>query len=340
MNTPLDAKSDSSALKPRKRHWSRTGIGMSSIAALLVAMTASSAPAWADPDVDELEDELDSEYETLEGVVEDYNAARVELEETQEMIEELEETLAPYEEELDELYDRTSDFIVSVHINQGLGDIERLLDAGSPEALVERLTQMNAASMYDAALIDELIEVSGEYQDQLEELEILYEEVSEQETELDAQAENIEANIDDLQDDWSDAALSQGTEAGTPADYTPTYIAGDRGEVVTRALSNLGAPYGWGSSGPDAYDCSGLVLDAYREVGISLPHNAAAQYNQTTTISRDNLQAGDLVFYNGLEHMGMYIGDGYIVHSSTYGKPAQIVSIDHGNTWYGATTVF
>ncbi|QSB05563.1 C40 family peptidase [Natronoglycomyces albus] len=346
MNTPLGAdnserdSAQAGPAGPGRRHWSRTGLGVASIAALLVAVAASSTPAYADRDIEEIEEELETSHQTLEEVVEEYNAIRVELEDTQEMIAELEDTLEPYEEQLEQLYERTSAFIVTAHISQGLGEFERLLEAGSAEALVERMTQLNAANMYDVALIDELVEVSAEYHEQLQLLEDMREDIAAQEEELESMAQTIESEIEALQNDWSEAALSQGTASGVAIDYDLPYIPGDRGKVVRRALSNIGAPYGWGSSGPNAYDCSGLVLDAYREIGIPLPHNAAAQYNQTTPISRDALQPGDLVFYNGLAHMGMYIGDGLIIHASTYSKPAQIVSLDHGNSWYGATTVF
>nr|WP_277605842.1 C40 family peptidase [Glycomyces sp. L485] len=105
------------------------------------------------------------------------------------------------------------------------------------------------------------------------------------------------------------------------------------------ALDQIGDQYVWGAAGPNQYDCSGLMLDAYAQVGISLPHNAAAQYNMTAKISRDEIRPGDLVFYNSLSHVGMAIGNGYIVHAPNSRSVVKVVRIDHGNVYYGATRV-
>nr|WP_255672071.1 C40 family peptidase [Glycomyces amatae] len=109
--------------------------------------------------------------------------------------------------------------------------------------------------------------------------------------------------------------------------------------VVDFALDQLGEPYVWGSAGPNSWDCSGLMLGAYAQIGISLPHNAAAQNNLVASISEDELQPGDFVFYNNLAHVGMYIGNGLIVHAPNSTTVVKIVELHHGNVYYGAGTL-
>jgi len=76
--------------------------------------------------------------------------------------------------------------------------------------------------------------------------------------------------------------------------------------VVSAALSQLGVPYHWAGASPsEGFDCSGLTMWAYAQVGVSLPHNAAAQHSMGTPVSRADLQPGDLVFFNGDNHEGM-----------------------------------
>ena len=107
--------------------------------------------------------------------------------------------------------------------------------------------------------------------------------------------------------------------------------------VVGIALSMLGTPYVWGGSAPGGFDCSGLVMWAYAQVGVSLPHSSYAQYGYGVPVSRDQLQPGDLVFFDGLGHVGIYIGGDQFVHAPHTGDVVKISSLDEA--WYAATYV-
>ena len=81
-------------------------------------------------------------------------------------------------------------------------------------------------------------------------------------------------------------------------------------------MQYLGTPYVWGGASPSGFDCSGFSMYVYAQMGVSLPHNAAMQYNTVGTyVPRDQLQAGDLVFFDGLGHMGIYIGGDQFIHA-------------------------
>ncbi|MGI8607396.1 MAG: NlpC/P60 family protein [Gaiellaceae bacterium] len=109
------------------------------------------------------------------------------------------------------------------------------------------------------------------------------------------------------------------------------------GGVVAIAMKYLGVPYVWGGASPSGFDCSGLIMYAYAQVGVSLPHNAAMQYGYGSPVSKDQLQAGDLVFFNGLGHNGMYIGGGSFIHAPHSGDVVKISSLS--DSWYAATYV-
>ena len=102
--------------------------------------------------------------------------------------------------------------------------------------------------------------------------------------------------------------------------------------AVEVAMKYRGAPYRWGSAGPSGFDCSGFVLHVYGQVGVSLPHNAAMQYQYGTPVSRDSLEPGDLVFFDRLRHNGIYIGDGRFIHSRQTGKRVSVANLD--DDWY------
>jgi cell wall-associated NlpC family hydrolase len=105
--------------------------------------------------------------------------------------------------------------------------------------------------------------------------------------------------------------------------------------VIRFACAQIGKPYVWGAEGPGSYDCSGLTLRAWAQVGVGLPHNAAAQRRAVKSVSRSQLRPGDLVFYYAdLHHVAMYAGKingtDWIVHASQSGEPVQMRKMDAG----------
>lgn len=109
----------------------------------------------------------------------------------------------------------------------------------------------------------------------------------------------------------------------------PGDASGKAAGAVRAALSKLGRPYVWAAAGPSTFDCSGLTLWAYKQVGVNLPHYTGSQWNSGTHVSKAELRPGDLVFfYSDLHHMGMYIGGGKMVHAPQTGDVVKISPIE------------
>lgn len=102
----------------------------------------------------------------------------------------------------------------------------------------------------------------------------------------------------------------------------------DGAAVVQAALTRVGAPYSWGATGPDAFDCSGLIKWAFLQNGKSLPRSSQALAAGGQPVATTAVQPGDIVtFYSDASHAGIYIGDGNMVHASTYGTPVKVAPI-------------
>ena len=124
-------------------------------------------------------------------------------------------------------------------------------------------------------------------------------------------------------------------DSSTPSVPVPS---SQYGGVVGIAMQYLGTPYVWGGASPGGFDCSGFAMYVYAQMGVSLPHNAAMQYNTVGSyVPRDQLQPGDLVFFDGLGHMGIYIGGGQFIHAPHTGDVVKISSLS--DSWYAATYV-
>ncbi|GAB3692436.1 C40 family peptidase [Corynebacterium nasicanis] len=159
--------------------------------------------------------------------------------------------------------------------------------------------------------------------------------LEEQHRALAAEQEELQARIREIEEKVStlDAAARARWESKNNP-LAPFSLTGEG--AVGAALSKLGSPYGWGATGPDQFDCSGLMLWAHQQQGKSIPRTSQAQLAGGTPVSRADLQPGDIVgYYPGVTHVGMYIGNGQLVHASDYGIPVQVVSVD-SMPWAGA----
>jgi cell wall-associated NlpC family hydrolase len=149
------------------------------------------------------------------------------------------------------------------------------------------------------------------------------------ESAMNAKSQAIQAQINKVNSSAMTQAMAIFDQTGQ---YPNIAIPGGNGvgAVALRyALSKRGDPYIWGAAGPGEFDCSGLVMWAYAQEGISLPHYTGSQWNSGMHISRDQLQPGDLVFFFAdISHVGLYLGNGLMVDAPSFGQTVQVQPID------------
>jgi cell wall-associated NlpC family hydrolase len=124
-----------------------------------------------------------------------------------------------------------------------------------------------------------------------------------------------------------------GVAATTPEGSTVAPPA-THGGVVGIAMQYLGVPYVWGGASPRGFDCSGLVMYVFAQIGVSLPHSSYAQFGMGSPVGIGELQPGDIVFFAGASHEGIYIGGGQFIHAPHTGDVVKISSL---SGWYSST---
>lgn len=135
------------------------------------------------------------------------------------------------------------------------------------------------------------------------------------------------------------APPADGAPEGAPPDALPSMGGGGGGATIAvqAALTQVGTPYSWGGAAPGGFDCSGLVMWAFQQAGIGLPHSSQAQASGGQPVSLSDLEPGDvLTFYSDASHSGIYVGDGMMIHSSTYGQPVRVVPMNSSGPIHNA----
>jgi len=130
-------------------------------------------------------------------------------------------------------------------------------------------------------------------------------------------------------------------QAAAPVEFAnpaPQVSTGQR--ILDAAKTRVGSPYVWGATGPNSFDCSGLTSWAYKEAGISIPRTSQAQIGGGTPVAKSDLQPGDIVaFYSGATHVGIYAGNGQVVHAPYSGTTVSYAPVD-SMPFYGATRYY
>ncbi|MEN8705748.1 MAG: NlpC/P60 family protein [Nocardioides marinisabuli] len=304
--------------------------------ALLVGAVAfvPASPALAEPDIDDVQARVDRLYHEAEQASERHNDARIELEELQRELDAVRADQERQDEQMSAVREQVRDSIVRTYQGQNLSAVGRVVVADDPSAF---LAQMSTLSAYDG-LQDQLFDT---YSTEVKALDIRRQATAAQAAELaDVEAELAEekATIDEKVDE-AEALLSrletEAREAIVSRDASRTETApvsvpasGRAAAAVQYALAQVGKSYVYGAAGPSSFDCSGLTMMAWRQAGVSLPHSSSAQYGGGTKVSTSALQPGDLVYYySPISHVGIYIGNGQIVHAANPSTGVQITGV-------------
>jgi cell wall-associated NlpC family hydrolase len=217
------------------------------------------------------------------------------------------------------------------YMNSGLDPTLQALTAGNPQQF---LSQASTITELDQSSGDKVNTLSNEVDQALRDKQVADQQVASV-TVLEAQMKAKQQAIDAKIDVVNSAAMRQAMAVFTQTGHYPNISIPTENTVGEQALqaamTREGDPYVWGAAGPGAFDCSGLVVWAYAQEGIALPHFTGDLWNSGVHVTRADLEPGDLVFFFAdISHVGIYIGDGMMIDAPDFGQTVQVqpVSLD------------
>jgi cell wall-associated NlpC family hydrolase len=358
-NPPNMASSLSAA---RRRAFTGRRVLVTLAAAAGVAVT--SFPAVAAPETPENSQEaaalVAARAHDLEVVTEEFNDARVQLEAQQAEAAEAATQAEAADAAVVDARDKVREVARSAYTGDQLSTLQAMLTSESAGELLDRVGTLDTIAQHNNGVLGEAQEATeaaaaskaaadaaaAEAKAQVDRVAArqagLQSQIAEYQADLarlTAEEQQRAAELAEQQhaaapaaapaDDRSAPAASRSTTRQPAAPPAPVAAgSGAAQTAVDTALAQLGDPYVWAAAGPNAFDCSGLTQYAFAAAGVSLPHSSRAQATMGSPVSLNALQPGDLLFYySPVSHVGMYIGNGQMVHASTSGQPVKIGSI-------------
>jgi peptidoglycan DL-endopeptidase CwlO len=340
------AQSHRSARPTRARRL-RAGVLVGASAAVTLALlpgTAAAEPGEATTSDEAAALVADAGHD-LEVVTEKYNEARETLRQQRAEVEAAEKDAAEAEDELSALDGQIRELARTAYTGDSpTATLDLMLTSDSADEFLTSMGTLDAIAGHTDEAISEVSAVSEEAAQARAGAEAAAKEAEATLARIEDQKSDLEARIADYEEQYD--ALSAAEQSAADATHVGTVVAapqaakapGQAAQVaVDTAMAQIGDPYVWAAAGPDAFDCSGLTQYAYAAAGVSLPHSSSMQSQMGTPVSRSELQPGDLLFfYSPVSHVGMYIGNGQMVHASTSGQPVQVASLDSMGSYTGA----
>jgi peptidoglycan DL-endopeptidase CwlO len=299
-------------------------------AAVAGVVLGAADPVSATPSPGQIETQINDQWNQLEPLLEKWDAVNEQLQINRAKANKLAAAIAPLQLQVNLARTRVGVVSARMFIDGPGSTLNAVLRSGSPIVFLDQMETLNQLSQATARTVSSAATLEAAYQAQKAPLDALVANLTAQAAMLKSQQIDYQQKIDNL-NRLRLAAYGSGSGTGSLRPVAcPQVYTGDPGSrAASFACKQIGKPYIWADAGPGGYDCSGLTLAAWRSVGVTLPHNAYQQKQNTTRISYSSLKPGDLVFYGwDIHHVTIYVGNGWVVSAP---QPGESVQMQHYN---------
>lgn len=301
------------------------------LAAVAILVATTNTTGYAAPTVADLETQINTAWNTLEPLVEQYDALHSQLQANQAKVADMETQIKPLKLQVDLVLARVGAMSADLYKTGPLSNVSALLQSGSPANLMDQLSTLDAMSRRQTDTVQGAADLLAKYDAQKKPLDELVAVESQQDAQLAAQKSTIEQQMNSLQALRQQAYGSSGMAGGSTHPVACPFVLGTgKGAIAAKTACNqIGKPYVWDAAGPKSFDCSGLTLYAWAAAGVTLRHYTQWQWDDSKSVTRDQLQPGDLVFYfSDHHHMSIYVGGNWVVHAPTTGDVVRMTTLD------------
>lgn len=294
--------------------------------------TIAAAHADPEPSTKELRSKAFKLADQLEQLTEQYNGLKVKLAQSQRAAKVAADNAERQEKSLQSIRQKVGALAATSYMQGGSDPTVSFVASQDPQAVLDQAATLHYFAKQDSTKVLGLMQAMQAAQRSRKSAEARAKQVKQLRTRLEAQRKKVT-------DTYEKVRGKLVKKDPTQLAKLPVVGTGKAAQALRYAMGKIGRPYVWGAAGPSSFDCSGLTMWAYKQVGINLPHYTGAQWNAGTHVSRSQLQPGDLVFfYSDLHHMGMYVGDGKMLHAPQTGDVVKIAPMA-GRPYAGAVRV-
>ena len=301
-------------------------VAASAVAAgtFVIVQPAQAEPEVTRADVEKAFDRAEAANERLNGLTED---ARELDRRIDEVTGEIRKISKVYRVQRDEL----GADIVQQQLEQPLGPTVGLLASQDPDLFIDGLSAIDALNTTRADALESFTRTRVELEKRRAQLDEHQDELAAKLKTAKKTKQKLEAAYREAKSDFTRlSAAEQTSMTQSNVEAVDNAGAGAAKKAIAFAMAQLGEPYVYGGTGPDSWDCSGLVQAAYAAAGVSLPRVVGPQMAAGRSISSGDLQPGDLVAYPSMSHIGIYLGGGKVIHAPRPGKSVEITSLSSG----------
>ncbi|MET9800797.1 NlpC/P60 family protein [Streptomyces sp. NPDC006368] len=316
---------------------------LTATAAAAVALSSQTAQADPKPSKSEVKAKVDKLHHEAEEATEQYNLAEERRENLQKEIGALQDKVARGQEELNTLRDSIGAVASAQYRAGGMDPSLQLFLSSDPDTYLDKASAVDQLSAKQAEVLETiqakqrtLAQQRAEATAKLADLEDVRKTLGEKKKSFQGKLAEAQKLLNTLtaaeRTKMQQEEQRASREAGERVDLGNEVPASQRGAAALAAAdTQVGKPYVSGAEGPNSYDCSGLTQWAYRQAGVSLTRTTYTQQNDGVKIGRSQLKPGDLVFFNGLSHVGLYAGNNTVLHAPKPGAYVRYESMD----WLG-----